>query len=122
MPRLKTEFVERVEALSHRVVDVAEECAKARRSRRIVDQIYGAGSSIGANTCEAAEALSDPDFCKSLGIAHKELSESRYWLRFVVRRGWVKQARLVPLHSEAEELQRVFGSMISKTRKRLADD
>ncbi len=118
MARLKTEFLERVESFSHRVVDVAEAIERQRRSSRIVDQIMAAGSSVGANTWEAAEAMSAKDFCKSLGVALKELSESRYWLRFVAKRGWVKPARIDLLHLEANEIQRILGAIVSKTRSR----
>ncbi len=62
--------------------------------------------------------MSDKDFCKSLGIALKELSESRYWLRFVVKRTWVKPGLVAGLHTESEEIQRILGTMISKTRSR----
>jgi four helix bundle protein len=118
MSRLKNEFLERIETFSHRVVDVAEAVERQRRSSRVVDQMIGAGSAVGANAWEAAEALSAKDFCKCLGIALKEISESRYWLRFVVKRTWIKPARVAGLHAEAEEIQRVLGSMVARTRTR----
>lgn len=85
-------------------------------SRRIVDQVAASGTSVGANTFEADEALSRKDFCKALGIANKELNETRYWLRLFVRRAWVSQPSMESLLAEAEELKRILGAMIAKTR------
>ena len=76
--RLQQELMERAESFSHRVVDVAESLEQQKRSRRIIDQMIGSGTSVGANVCESDEALSRPDFCKGLAIALKELGETRY--------------------------------------------
>jgi four helix bundle protein len=115
--RLKPDFVQRVEMFSHRVVDVAEVLEEQNRSRRIVDQMTGSGTSVGANICETDEALSAADFCRRLGVALKELAEVRYWLRFPVSRGWLPAERLAAIQDEAGELRRIFGAMLAKTRQ-----
>ncbi len=117
MGRLRPEFLERVENFSHRVVDVTEYIAKGRRTFRILYQMEGSGTSVGANVWEADEALSRKDFCKTLGIALKELNETRFWLRFVARRGRVRPQRLNGLGDEADELLKVLGTMIHRTRR-----
>jgi four helix bundle protein len=116
MGRVQPEFLERVESFGDRVVDVAEALAEQRRSRRITDQITGAGTSVGANTAEADEAQSRREFCKCLGIAKRELAETQYWLRFVARRAWIAPDRLISLAEEAVEIKRVMGSIIERTR------
>ncbi|CAN5844625.1 hypothetical protein BH11PLA1_BH11PLA1_14120 [soil metagenome] len=92
--------------------------AARRVSRRILDQVTGSGTSVGANCFEADEAMSAKDFCKVLAIVVKELNETRFWLRLAVRREWVPAARLAPLLMEAQELKMIFGSMIARTRAR----
>jgi four helix bundle protein len=69
MGRLRLEFIERVEAFCHRVLDVADELERSERSRRIVDQITGSGTSVGANIHEADEAPSRGMFAKCLSIS-----------------------------------------------------
>ena len=118
MSRFRTPTIDRVDAFTHRVVDVAEEIEDAGKSRRVVDQLVGCGTSVGANLSEADEAVSRADFCKTLGIIVKELNECRYWLRFVAKRGWIKPARLDPLQQEAAELKSIFGSMLLRTRRK----
>lgn len=120
MGRLNQTLLDRVEQFSHRVVDVVEVLESQGRARRVVDQVIGSGTSVAANVWEASEALSAADLCKTLGTALKELSETRYWLRFVWKRGWVDQSRLKPLEQEADELTRVLGSIVARTKRRTA--
>lgn len=116
MARLKAEFLERVEQCADRVVEVAEAVARQKRSPRIVDQMIGAGTSVGANVYESDEAVSRADFRKCLGIAAKELSETAFWLRFVARRGWFQAERLAPLQTECTELRRILAAIIKRSR------
>jgi four helix bundle protein len=99
------------------MVDVAEELARDNRPRRIVDQIVGCGTSVGANLSEADEAMSRPDFCKTLGIVIKELNECRFWLRFIAKRDWITSPRLTPIAQEALELKTILGAMLTRTRR-----
>ncbi|MCC6677577.1 MAG: four helix bundle protein [Phycisphaerales bacterium] len=116
MGRLGALTLERVEAFGDRVLDEAEALQKQRRFGRVIDQLAGCGTSSGANVYEADEAMTRKDFAKSLGIVVKELNETKYWLRLVSRRGWIKPSLLLPLIQECEELKSVFGSMIVRTR------
>jgi four helix bundle protein len=118
MGRFRPATIDRTDDFSHRIVDVAEAVEKKGRSRRVVDQMFGCGTSVGANIAEADEALSRKDFSKTLGIVLKELNECRYWLRFVTRRGWIRPQRLEPLQNEALELKRMFGAMLTRTNRK----
>lgn len=120
MGRLDADLLEKFERFSHRVTDVAEEIERQRRFRRIIDQVVGCGTSVGANMSEADEALSRADFCSALGIVLKELSEVRFWLRFIGTRNWITQRRLDALLKECAELRRIAGAMRSRTRRRTA--
>ncbi len=115
--RLRPELVQRADDFSHRVVDVAEKLELENRPRRIVDQMIGSGTSVGANTMEADEGLSRADFNKSVGIVIKELVETRYWLNFAGRRHWVKPQRLAPLIDEANQFKLIYGAILTRSRK-----
>ncbi len=116
MGRLDPELLERFERFSDRAVTVGEHLEKQGRSKRIVDQIMASGSSVGANLFEADEGMSRKDFCKSIAIAIKELNETRFWLRLLSRRNWIESSQLGPLLKEAEELKRILGAILSRTR------
>ncbi len=118
MGRIKGDLLTRVEAFADRVMDVAFAMPEAAATRRVIDQLAGSGTSVGANVWESDEALSKADFCKCLGIALKELNETRYWLRLIARRELLKPARLQGVIEESEQLRRVIGSMLARTRSR----
>lgn len=120
MGRLHQQTLDRAEAYADRTLDVVEALEKQRRSRRIIDQLAGAGTSVGANVFEADEAMTAKDFAKSLGIVAKELNECRFWLRLIGRRGWIPAERLGTLLQETEELKAMFGSMVVRTHRTLA--
>jgi len=85
---------------------------------RITGQLVACGTSVGANTFEADEALSRADFAKTIGIVIRELNETRFWLRLIGRQGWIAGDRLAPLLEETESLKRILGSILVKTRQR----
>ena len=116
MGRLQEEFLVRVERFADGVLDVAGLLERRHCPRRIVSQIIGAGTSVGANTFEADEAMSRADFCRCLNIAVKELNETRFWLRLIVRPGWVATDSLGPLETACLELKRILGAVLTRTR------
>ena len=118
MGRLRSETLDRLENFADRVMDVVEELDRQGRSKRVVEQLAGSGTSSGANAFEADEAMTRKDFAKCLGIVTKELNETRSWLRLVGRRSWIQAKRLDPLVRETEDLKSMFGSTIVRTRRR----
>lgn len=117
MGRLNGDILDRAESFCDRILDLVAELERAAVSRRILDQFTGAGTAVGANLFEADEALSRRDFAKCLAIANKELSECRFWIRLVARRGWAgSPSRFAPLLDECEQLKRILGSILAKTR------
>lgn len=115
MPRLNEDFLSRIESACDRVVIVAKALDEAGVSRRISDQVLAAGTSIGANSFEADEAMSRKDFVKCLCIAVKECNETRFWLRLIARHQWIRAERLSELEREVVEIKKVMGAMISQT-------
>lgn len=124
MGRLQPEFLARIESFCDRALDVADFMQGRSRSPRVVEQLVGCGSSVGANLFEADEAMSRKDFCRCISISIKELNEVRFWLRLAKRRGWVEPERLAPLELEADELKRILGTIRarSQTKRRTSID
>ena len=120
MGRLSEELRSRTENFGDRMLDVVRALEAKRIYPRVIHQMVGCGTSVGANTCEADQAASARDFCRALGIVLKELSESAYWLRMCVRRGWLTERRLAPLLAECDPLARIFGTMVARTRRKRA--
>jgi four helix bundle protein len=54
-------------------------------TNRIISQLVGAGTSVGANYVEADDAVSKKEFLKSIGTCKKEAREVKHFLRMAVR-------------------------------------
>lgn len=117
MGRVAEPLLLRIEQFSDRILAVASVLSDHRVSDRIINQIIGSGTSAGANLFEADECTTRPEFCKCLSIVIRELSETRYWIRLIGRNGLIPSDRLLLLEQECLELQRVFGAMLTRTRK-----
>src|SRR3989338_7063604 len=53
-------------------------------TQRIIPQLVAAGTSIGANYCEADDVESGKDFKHKIGICKKEARETRHFLSMLV--------------------------------------
>jgi four helix bundle protein len=116
LARILENLIGRVEGVCDRVLNVASALEKTKVSRRIIDQLVGSGTSIGANVFEADETMCRADFVKCLCIAVKELNETRFWPRPAARHEWIPAARTQPLLVELVEIKKIFGTMISRTK------
>jgi len=83
-------------------------------NNRLVDQLVGAGTSVGANYCEADDFVSGKDFKNKIGTCRKESKESMFFLRMVAGSAerLADEARV--LWQEAKELNLIFGSIWRK--------
>lgn len=79
---------------------------------RIIAQLIGSSGSIGANYCEASEAESKKDFRHKMGIAKKEIKETKHWLRLFAKTNPEKKEEIRKLWKEAQELLLIFSKSI----------
>jgi four helix bundle protein len=74
----------------------------------LIGQLVRAGTSVGANYCEADDAVSKKDFRHKVSICKKEARESKYWLRMVAAAEDCTKPDGRPLWQEAKELHLIF--------------
>ena len=82
-------------------------------------QLLRSGTSIGANVEEAQAGQSRPDFISKNSIALKEARECPYWLRLLIAAKIMPEKRLAELRDEADEIKRILGSIVVRTKKRI---
>lgn len=84
-------------------------------NNRLIDQLVGAGTSVGANYCEANDGVSRKDFKHKIGTCRKEAKETRFFLRMIVAAepDLKQDARILWL--EARELNLIFSSIWRKS-------
>jgi four helix bundle protein len=105
------DLVERVALFGERIVRFSKRIPHSPTNNRLIDQLVGAGTSTGANYCEANEAVSQKDFKTTLGRCLKEGKETKFFLRMVVASEPQLADEARPLYREAHELLRIFGAM-----------
>jgi four helix bundle protein len=80
-------------------------------TKRLIEQLVGAGTSVGANYCEADEAVSKKEFKQKIGYCRKEARETKFFLRMIVKAVPELQEKAKPLQQEAKELHLIFATI-----------
>ena len=107
----KYDLEERTAKFGKDIISFANKVPKNTITIPIIEQLVRAGTSVGANYCEADDAESSKDFQHKIGICKKESRESKHWLRMiaVAIKNYPKlteEARR--LWQEAKELNLIF--------------
>ena len=105
---------ERTALFAEHIIAYAESLPKTVGNERIRGQMIDSGTSVGANYIEAKENLGKKDRLMHLKISRKEAKETAYWLR-LSRPSDVQLGTKQQLMKEADELKRIFSSLIDKS-------
>ncbi len=113
----KYDLEERTARFAEAVIAFAKKIRRTPVTIPLITQIVKAGTSVGANYCEADDSISKRDFRKNIGTCRKESKESKYWVRMVVS----AQPDLTddgrPLWQEAKELNLIFSKIFRSTER-----
>ncbi len=85
--------------------------------RRIGDQLLRSATSVGANYEEARAAESAADFIHKLQVALKELRESSYWLRLLLRVNMIAASRVAPFLDESNQLIAILAKSVLTAKR-----
>jgi four helix bundle protein len=102
---------ERTARFGEAVIDFANIIPRTAVTRRLIEQLVGCGTSVGANYCEADDAVSKKEFRLRCGTCKKEARETKYFLRMVVRAVPELKPQARPLWQEAKELHLIFAKI-----------
>ena len=102
---------ERTARFGEAVIDFAKTIPQNPVTNRIIGQLVGAATSVGANYVEADDAVSKKEFLKNIGTCRKEARETKHFLRMAVCAvpELKPQARI--LWMEAKELHLIFSKI-----------
>ncbi len=105
---------ERTAQFGECVVRFSKKIPHGPGNNRLVDQLVGAGTSVGANYSEASEAVSRKDFKYAVSRCVKEAKETRFFLRMIAAAepSLAEEARQI--YRECRELHLIFASMYRK--------
>jgi four helix bundle protein len=102
---------ERTARFGEAIIDFAKAIPQSAVTYRIIGQLVGAATSVGANYVEADDAVSKKEFLKNIGTCRKEARETKHFLRMAVRAlpDMKPQARI--LWMEAKESHLIFSKI-----------
>jgi four helix bundle protein len=107
---------ERTARFGEAIIDFAKTIPQNPITNRLISQLIGASTSVGANYAEADDSVSKKDFLKSIGTCRKEARETKHFLRMVARAVPELKLQARELWMEARELHLIF-SRIWRGRK-----
>ena len=105
-----------------RVFSVIDALPDTRAGRHVAGQLVRCGSAPGPNYEEGCAAESRADFVHKLRIVLKELRESRYWLRLIVRGKLLPGQRMDGLIDESDQLCKIIGKSVATAKDHERDE
>ena len=106
---------ERTALFGEAAIRFAKTIPKSPVTLPLIDQFVRAGTSIGANYCEADDAASKKDFKNKICICRKESRETKLWLRLIAAAEPELKQEARKLWSEAKELRLIFAAIWRKS-------
>ena len=114
----KFDLEERTGKFGENIIEFAKKISKNPITLPLITQLIKAGTSVGANYCEADCAESKKDFEHKLGICKKESKETKHWLRMIAKAIPELKEEAKIYWKEANELNLIFSSIVNKSRKK----
>jgi four helix bundle protein len=84
----------------------------------LVRQIIKSSTSVGANYCEADDAVSRKEFRQKIGTCKKESRETNHWLRMIAAADPTQAETARVLWKEANELLLIFATIFRKVTEK----
>lgn len=95
----KKDLLERFFKFAIEIIKLAGKLPKTPAGYAIASQIIRSGTSIGANSEEAQDAISRKEFLKTINISLKEARETCYWLKIIDHSGLLPEEDISQLKS-----------------------
>ena len=116
MPALAYDLEERTACFGEMIIRFARKIPRSPVNNRLIDQLVGAGTCVGANHCEADDGVSKPDFRHRIGTCRKEARETKFFLRRVAVAEPALKAETRGIWREAHALHRIFSHIWRNTK------
>ena len=95
-----------------RIIDLYKYLSKEEKEYTLSKQILRSGTSIGANSEEAAGSISKKDFRAKFFIAYKEARETHYWIRLLRDSDYIDPKLASSLLNDLNEILKIIGAIL----------
>jgi four helix bundle protein len=106
----------RTKEFAKRIINLCRKLPRTEEARLIRNQVFRAGTAVGANYRAACRGRSKADFVSKMGIVLEETDESLYWMELLVETKMVKAELLGPLMEETNELVSMFVASLNTAK------
>ena len=120
MTKNKYDLEERTAKFGEGIIKFARKISGNPVTLPMITQLVKAGTSVGANYCEADDAESKKDFKHKIGICKKEAREVKHWLRMIIIAIPELKDEARKLWQEAKELNLIFNAIVKSTNKNIS--
>jgi four helix bundle protein len=110
------DLARRTSAFGAAIVRLARRVKPSAVTRPVISQVVRAGTSVGANYCEAEDAVSRKDFRHKIGLCRKESKETMYWLHMLACADERVKEDARMLWKEARQLNLIFAQVFRSTK------
>jgi four helix bundle protein len=110
----KFDLEERTAHFGEAIIAFAKKVPQNAVTLPLIGQVVRAGTSVGANYCEADDAVSKKEFRCKIGTCKKEARETKYWLRMIAAAEEATKDEACLLWCEAKELHLIFAAIYRK--------
>jgi len=108
-------LVERTAQFGERVIRFCKRVPRSPVNTPLISQLVRSGTSVGANYCEADDAVSKKDFKNKIGTCRKEAKETKHWLRMVACAEESLKPEAREVWREARELHLIFCATFNRS-------
>lgn len=109
------DLAERTALFGESIIRFAKKIPRNPINDRLINQLVGAATSVGANYCEADDGVSRKDFRNRIGTCRKEARETKHFLRMIATAEDNLKPEARPLWKEAHELHLIFSAIWRRT-------
>lgn len=109
------DLLERTAKFGETVIQFAKRVPRGAVNTPLISQIVRSGTSVGANYCEADDAVSKKEFKNKIGACRKEAKETKYWLRMIASAEESLKPAARVVWQEARELHPIFCSIFNRS-------
>jgi four helix bundle protein len=107
----------RTKDFAKRIIRLCRSLPITEEARLIRNQLFRAGTAVGANYRAGCRARSKADFIAKMGIVLEETDEGLYWMELLVETEIVKRELLASLMKEANELVAIWVASLNTAKE-----
>ena len=105
-------FLDKSFKLAVRIVKLYKFLCSEKKEFVLSKQLLRSGTSIGANVKEAVAGISRADFRSKISIAHKEASETEYWLELLKETDFLTKGGFQSIFDEVVEVNKILAKIL----------